>query len=155
MKAKSVMVAFLIAVLALVLVAGPALGKAGSITGGGWFINVINGDGHKITFGLNALPTSDGAKGQFLLIDHGSKTRMRGTIDSMWLTEPTGDPPWRADFSGEGSIDGVEVDYRVLITDRGEPGFGTGDIIKITIDEVFPPAYFGVLGGGNLKIHNK
>ena len=150
MKAKSVMVAFLIAVLALVLVAGPALGKAGSITGGGWFINVIDGDGHKITFGFNALPTSDGAKGQFLLIDHGSKTRMRGTINKIDLAGPI-----LSRFWGVGSIDGDEVDYKVNIVDRGEPGFGPGDSISILIDGSFPPAYSGELGGGNLKIHGK
>ncbi len=148
MKAKSVMVAFLIAVLALVLVAGPALGKTGSITGGGWFNDLTTGN--KITFGFNALPTSDGAKGQFLLIDHGSKTRMRGTINKIDLAGPI-----LSRFKGEGSIDGNEVPYTVLITDRGEPGFGPGDIITILIDGSFPPAYSGELGGGNLKIHGK
>lgn len=156
MKAKSVMVAFLIAVLALVLVAGPALGKAGSITGGGWFNDLITRN--KITFGLNARPTSDGAVvdavGQFLLIDHGSKTRMRGTIDSMCLTEPTGDPPQPSRFWGEVSKDGdEEVPYRVDIEDYGEPGLGEGDTITILIDGI--PTYYGELGGGNLKIHNK
>ncbi len=158
MKAKLALVVPLVAVLALVLVAGSALGKAGSVTGGGWFINEVPPFGNKITFSFNALPTGEGtgevnAVGRFQLIDHGSKTRMRGTIDSMWLTEPTGAPIQPSQFSGEVSIDGNVVSYTVNIRDGGEPGFGEGDKILISID--WTPTYIGNLGGGNLKIHPK
>ena len=147
MKAKLALVIPLVAVLALVLVAGPALGKAGNITGGGWFINQVPPSGNKITFGFNALPTSDGAKGQFLLIDHGSKTRMRGTINRIVLVGPI-----LSMFSGEGSKDGEAVSYTVNILDGGEPGLGEGDKITIFIDGMIP-TYHGDLGGGNLKRH--
>ena len=149
MKVKYALVVSLVAVLALVLVAGPALGKTGSITGGGWFNNFFTEN--KITFGFNALPTRDGAeataKGQFLLIDHGSKTRMRGTINSIGLAGPI--LSW---FKGEVSIDGDAVSYTVNIYDFGEPGLGEGDKITIFIDGMVP-TYHGDLGGGNLKRH--
>lgn len=152
MKVKYALVVFLVAVLALVLVAGPALGKAGSITGGGRFINQVLPLGNNITFGFTAQPTSEGpvatAKGQFQLIDRGSETtRMHGTIDSINLTGPLR-------FSGI-LIGGDEVPFTVDITDAddGEPGFDPGDIIMITIGTDWTPTYAGVLQGGNIKHH--
>ena len=155
MKAKLTLVVLVVAVLAL---GGVGCNK---VTGGGRFIDVATGN--KITFGFNAQPTGDGppladAKGQFQLIDHGTKTRIHGTFTA---TQGAVDPS-TSYFSGTSSINGEgEYDFWIISTDGGKPGFGEGDSVEIAIGSSNPSDmswiyhYNGVLQQGNLKVHEK
>lgn len=174
MKAKSVLVALLVAALALV-------GAGCKATGGGWFNDIDDG---KVTFGFNAQST-DGetdaplppplpgwetmaAKGQFQMVVHGTKdsptkTRMHGTFTGTWASnQPVED--WSY-FCGMGSINGGDTKpFFIQFHDFGEPGPSKGDDIIIVIGtndpnpSSWPPdisMYDGVLEGGNIKIHGK
>ncbi len=159
MKAKLALVVLLVAVLAL---GGVGCNKA---TGGGWFIDDTTG--YKITFGFNAKPTVDytntdtpeevPAKGQFQLVDHGTKTRIHGSFDGTWS--------WTSDdissFFGTSIINGTDVQpFNVQFYDNGEQGLDKGDGIIVHIGSTDPNGpitliYSGELGGVNIKVHEK
>ena len=145
MKAKSVLVAFLVAALALI---GTGCSKT---TGGGWFIDEGMSSGNKITFGFNAQPTGgELAKGQFQLIDHGSKVRIHGSFEGTY--EET--DPIESFFWGTCTIDGEgPYSLQLRVEDLGKPGFGQGDMIDVFIFGY--GTLYGELGGGNIKGHKK
>ena len=148
MKAKLALCLTLVAVLAL-LGAGCTVAK--KTTGGGWFID--DESGGRITFGFTAQPT-DGleAKGQFQLVDHGTKMRVHGTfLGTFMVSDPT-----ESGFHGTCSING-EGDYGflVILEDMGEPGVSAGDSVEIYVGSQPVLHYHGVLGGGNIQVHKK
>ena len=149
LKARLGLVLALVVVLALVGVGCAGNNKA---TGGGWFINEV--DGNRITFGFNAQATNgETAKGRVQLMDHDSGTRIHGTF-SITIDDTA---PALSLFTGTCSINGEDGhSLYVLFQDAGEPGVNAGDAIAIGIDidpELDAPTYFGFLGGGNIQIH--
>jgi len=155
MKGKLALSILLVAVLALV---GTGCDK---VTGGGQFTDEWTG--HKITFGFNAKPLDPlnedagypfiKAKGQFQMVDHGTKTRIHGTFDGTYI-EPSEEASW---FSGRCSVNGEgDVYFEITATDLGKPGLGAGDHIFIMVGEFGDPdllTYEGVLNGGNIQGH--
>ena len=145
------------------LVVGTGCNK---MTGGGWFIDEVSGS--KITVGFNAQPLDEPsdldpdlsqAKGQFQLIDHGTKDRIRVTFIATY----DGDAPVVSDFGGPATING-EGGYIVVVEvhDNGEPGIQAGDLVSLSLfdeDEVDPEnplrRYYGWLGGGNVQVHEE
>ena len=151
LKVRLGLVLTLVAVLALVGVGCVEIGN-NKATGGGWFINEV--DGNKITFGFNAQATNgETAKGQFQLIDHDSGTKVHGTFSVTIDDTATS----LSLFTGTCSINGDDGhSLYVLFYDAGEPGVNAGDGIAIGIDidpDVDDPTYYGVLSGGNIQIH--
>ncbi len=170
MKAKLALVVLLVAVVALV-------GAGCKTTGGGRFNDIVHG---KVTFGFNAQSTGGdtdgpspppwlsgewetiGAKGQFQMVVHDSKTKIKGTFTGTWVSSQTGDQSY---FFGMGSINGGETEpFFIRSQDFGEPGFGEGDQIIIVIGTndpnplSWPPdvsIYSGTLEAGNIKVHKK
>jgi len=159
MKAKYAVVALLVLVLAL---AGTGCSK---VTGGGWFNDFSAG---KVTFGFNAQPTEPydpsadslqeiGAKGQFQLVAHGTKTVIHGTFTGSWMT----DDPNFSRFSGTCTINGTDVQpFNVQFYDNGDGKLEKGDGIIVHIGGTSPMdpivlMYSGDLGGGNIQIHKK
>jgi hypothetical protein len=147
-----------IVVIAVFLVAVVAMGSSCMMpsvktTGGGWFID--NRSEAKITFGFSAILTGEDneAKGQFQLIDHGTKppTRVHGTFDELKWVSIFGTS---TKFEGECTVNGNGPVYlKVEFTDRGKPGIDPGDEIKVWIDGGMMPDYMGTLEGGNITIH--
>ena len=116
------------------------------VTGGGWFENC---EGDKCTFGFNAQGRGEGMdweyKGQFQFKDHGTGDKFH--ISEMYLLEVVGPV---ANFTGEDK-DGYVVN--VTVTDMGEPGADAGDGILIIHEE--HGTWAGLLGGGNIQIHEE
>ena len=159
MKAKLALSILLVAVLALF---GTGCNK---VTGGGSFNDFRHG---KVTFGFNAQPTgveidSDlpppynswvtGAKGQFQLVAHGTKTRIHGSFDGTWKL-PTDNI---STFFGTCTVNGTSVQpFSVQFFDNGEQGLNKGDGIIINLGTSLPAGgyiFSGNLTGGNIKIH--
>ena len=156
MKAKYALVILLVAVLALV---GVGCKK---VTGGGQFKDF---DAGTVTFAFNAQPTEAyedttspeeiGAKGQFQLVAHGSKTRIHGSFNGTW----TWTDNYTSTFFGTCTINGTDVEpFNVTFYDNGEQGLNKGDGIIVLIgstNPIDPPkyAYSGDLTAGNIKIH--
>jgi hypothetical protein len=140
---------YVVCLAILVMVVVLLTGCEGKVTGGGWFINEC-GEGTKCTFGFNAQGEYDEDercgvyKGQFQFNDHnGTKIHIR---EMTYLMEIFG----AYNFTGydkEGYL------VNVTVTDEGEPGVDAGDGILI----VHPHygVWFGVLGGGNIQIHEE
>ena len=174
MKAKYALVVLLVAALALI-------GTGCKATGGGWFNDVDDG---KVIFGFNAQSTSGdtdapspppdwermAAKGQFQMVVHGTKdnpakTRMHGTFTGTWVPiQPESNGV--SYFCGTGSRNGGDPEpFFIQCQDLGEPGFSKGDQIMIVIGTNDPATwasspgsyltYDGVLGGGNIQVHEK
>ncbi len=157
MKVKYVLVAILVATLAL---GGVGCSK---VTGGGQFEDFNAG---KVTFGFNAQPTEPynpeedelkeiGAKGQFHLVAHGTKTRIKGNFTGTWVMT---DPEFTR-FFGTCTINGTgEYDFNVQFADSGEQGPNKGDgiIVHIGSTNPFGPVilmYSGDLEAGNIQVH--
>ncbi len=140
--------------LSILLVAALALFGTGcnKATGGGKFTDEWTGN--KVTFGFNGQPTSGGetpfvnAKGQFQLVDHGTKTNIHGTFTGTYDSNDE-TASW---FSGTCSINGEGENYfDVTVTDLSKPGIGAGDYIVVLITGV--GTYQGYLEGGNIQVH--
>ena len=149
MKAKLALVLILVTVVAL-----SAVGCVYKTTGGGFIID--DDTDAKITFGFVANPTDcGGAKGQFQLVDHGTKppTRVHGTFEWVDLF-----PSSEQGFWGEcyiGKDDGPHT-FMAYADDKGEPGLGAGDWVMIVIfNPGGPTVYAGELEGGNIQVHDE
>ena len=162
MKAKYLVVALLVVVLAL---AGVGCKK---LTGGGSFDDFSAG---KVTFGFNAQPTEPydpaadslqeiGAKGQFQLVAHGTQgtnTVIHGTFTGTYMS----DDPEFSRFFGTCIVNGTDVQpFNVQFYDSGAKGPNKGDgiIVHVGATDPFGPIvlmYSGNLTGGNIQIHNK
>ena len=161
MKAKLALSILLVAALAL-------FGMGCKATGGGRFINEIYPNyGSKITFGFNAHQTGPSnpdpsfppaeieAKGQFHLVDHGSKTKIHGTFTGTWepIEGVEGDPSFFGTCTTNG---GNPEPFNVTFHDSGEPGPSKGDgiIVRIgTTSLLGLPTYAGTLSAGNIQVH--
>jgi len=176
MKAKYALVVLLVAALALI-------GTGCKATGGGWFNDIDDGKvtfgfNAQSTSGETDAPSPPSqlpgewetmaAKGQFQMVVHGTKdnptkTRMHGTFTGTWVSSQTGDESY---FCGTGSRNGEDPEpFFIQCQDLGEPGFSEGDMILIVIGTNDPDTwasspssyltYDGVLGGGNIQVHEK
>lgn len=135
----------LVLVLAVAMIASVGCFK---VTGGGWFYC----EGHKITFGFNAQPTEDGAKGQFQLIDHGTKTKIHGVFTGT----PNLEVPGISQFFGDCRVNGMDgYSLAVTVLDNDPLGTGIGDWIEVSIQGPDNYYYAGTLEGGNVKVHTK
>ena len=143
MKAKYLVIALLIAVLAL---GGMGCVGEAKTTGGGQFTNTALGQpASKITFGFNAEASiEDGTtKGQFQLIDHDTKTRIHGSFEGESSIEG---------FTGTCTINGEgSYPFVLSVVDAGEPGSAAGDLVNVWINGTL--MYSGYLEGGNIQYH--
>jgi len=136
MKAKYLVVALLVVVLALA-------GAGCKATGGGWFTNTaFDQPQNKISFGFNAQGSWDegAVKGQFQLVEHGKPpTKVHGTFDGFQGTcFVNGEGPYPFDF---------------YCMDSGEPGPSAGDFVSIYVYTDTTLYYEGYLEGGNIQYH--
>jgi hypothetical protein len=129
------------AVCLALLVMVVALFTGCKATGGGSFMSCDN----KCTFGFNAQGTeTDGSwefKGQFQFNDHNGNKFHVNKMSLLTVIGPV------ANFTGE-TKDGKTVN--VTVTDLGEPGAGSGDLILIVVPGE------GTWGGavqGNIQVH--
>ena len=123
------------------------------VTGGGWFLDVVEEEETKCTFGLNAQGEWDEGvgwfvyKGQFQFNDHaGTKIH----VEVMQMTQFGDD---YAEFSGVAKSGEAVI---VWVEDHGEPGPDAGDYIAIWINGLplfDPPSYEGEILGGNIQVH--
>jgi hypothetical protein len=135
----------LVAVLVIGCTGGPNYGF-NKTTGGGWFIDKTTGD--KVTLGFTAQPTGVGtAKGEFQIVDHGTKTNLHGTFTT--TSTGAGDAGYTT-FAGTCRIDGVDSDFTVWFFDGGQGKTGIGDQIGIQVGSFYGN---GVLQGGNIQVH--
>ena len=159
MKRSLILGLGLLSLLAL-LVTGTGFSK---MTGGGWFTDWYSGN--KITVSLNGQPldeyvTEPGeeieAKGQFQLIDHGTKDRIHIEFS---MTKET-DKPWVSFFAGLATLNGEEgyfagVEFHNDV-DYGD--LGAGDLVTVVLLDGDNPDfsnpvrhYAGFLSGGIAK----
>jgi hypothetical protein len=127
-----------------------------TIHDGGW-IKTLTGD--KGTFGGNARIEADGTltRGELSYQDHSTLTPI--TFHSIQVvrivcrSEPTGEQS--ADIYGTGRVNGVgPVDFRVRVSDRGEPGSAPGpDTYQIITAAYTSGLEDNPLQGGNIQIH--
>ena len=133
------------AVCLALLVMVVALFTGCKVTGGGWFEDC---DEDKCTFGFNAQGIGEGLdweyKGQFQFKDHGDGTKIH--IGEMYLVEVVGPV---ANFTGYDNKN--ECIVNVTVTDKGEPGAGSGDLILILAPGL--GAWGGEIQGGNIQVH--
>jgi hypothetical protein len=118
------------------------------ISNGGW-ITALNGD--QGTFGGNAKVSLSGAtSGQQQYQDHGPLTTLRFKATTV-TTVICSDDRRTAELYGRGTVDGAgDYDYRIKLTDAGEPG--TDDQYGILIPAVGYASGDQTLEGGNVQI---
>ena len=123
-------------------------------TGGGWFIDE---DGHKCTFGFNAIGKGEGEDwtytGQFQFKDYATGQKIHLKVMGLISFDDT------SVYFGGYDKDGIPV--VVFVEDLGEPGVDAGDCIAIWYNpdpetfnpDIDPPDWYGTLGGGNIQAH--
>jgi len=157
MKAKLALIVALVAVLAL---AGVGCDTGAKVTGGGWFNDSMNGvydsatdtwSGNRVNFGFNAQVDKNGeVKGQFQLIDHDANINLHGTFDHMDILGLWGGV---CVVKGIGSVNGEDVPFELSCIDAGEPGPSAGDMVAVWVYADSPLFYSGYLEGGNVQVH--
>jgi len=157
-----------IGVVLLLLFAGTAM-ASDMMTGGGWFIDLYSEN--RITVGFNGQPLDEysseypgmlQAKGQFQLIDHGTKDRIHCEFTLTPENGPDPNKPWISLFIGPATLNG-EGGYIAGLEfhDNVDYGpMGAGDMVAVilfdaeNIDPGNPVrSYVGFLGGGNARQH--
>ncbi len=129
----------------------------GLVTGGGWIPVVSDGSRDRATFGFNVHSESRSVWGQLQFNDHGMRLKVHSdTIET--LTTDAGDTV--ANFSGKCRVSPVgsrvgRHSFECGVMDRGEPGRGVDSFSMDIYDEDGNLYYSagGVLGGGNIQIH--
>jgi Bacterial Ig-like domain (group 1) len=123
----------------------PTSGAACKVTYGG---RITTTDGDKATFGGNA--KGSGPSGQEEFQDHGPAAGMNlhsADIQAVVCSEDG----TSASIFGTATIDGVgSVDFRIDVTDQGEPG--TSDTYEIRVSNGYDSG-LQTLSGGNVQIH--
>ena len=111
-------------------------------------IAAANGD--KATFGGNAQVPAAGPKGQEQYVDHGSVQPMNVHSINVQAVTCSADGT-QATIFGQATVDGSGTfDYRIDLTDLGEPG--TADTYRIRLSNGYDSGE-QVLDGGNVQIH--
>ena len=140
------------------------------ITGGGegWYPYTFEEEDlgkHRISFGFTAISTGtpciqeDGvvrwpAKGQFHLVDHTTKEKVKGTIDEIVWEEP--DPPQpRRIAVGDCTFAGDDYRLAVEALDAGEPGVDDWVRIELIKEGEIIHTWVHDLEGGNIQIKHK
>ena len=123
----------------------PGTGVGCKVTGGG---RITTTDGDKATFGGNA--KGSGPSGQEEYQDHGPAVDMNvHSIDVLAVT--CSDDGTSASIFGTATIDGTgSVDFRIDVTDLGEPG--SSDTYEIRLSNGYDSG-LQTLVGGNIQIH--
>ena len=123
----------------------PTSGSACKVTYGG---RITTTDGDKATFGGNA--KGAGPSGQEEYQDHGSVVDMNlHSIDVQSVV--CSEDGLSASIFGTATIDGVgSVDYRIDVTDNGEPG--RNDTYEIRLSNGYDSG-LQTLVGGNVQVH--
>jgi hypothetical protein len=123
----------------------PGAGAGCKVTYGG---RITTSDGDKATFGGNAKGT--GPTGQEQYQDHGPAVDMNvHSIDV--LAVQCSDDGISASIFGTATIDGAgSVEYRIDVTDQGEPG--SSDTYRIRLGNGYDSGE-QTLSGGNVQIH--
>jgi hypothetical protein len=127
-----------------------------TIHNGGW---ILTATGSKGTFGGNARIEADGSitRGQLEYKDHSTLTPIDfHSIEVLVVvcdTNAAGEH--RADVYGTGRVNGVgPVDFRVRVSDRGEPGSAPGPDTYQIITAIYASGLDdNPLQGGNIQIH--
>ncbi len=148
-----------------VLVIGVGCDK---MSGGGWFLDMDSGN--KITVGFNAQALDEyysepdevlQAKGQFQLIDHGTKDRIHCEFVATGEGDMDG-KPWVSFFGGPATLNGeggyvAGVEFHDNV-DYGQSG--KGDLVTVVLLDAENPdfnnpvrSYGGFLSGGNARQH--
>ena len=120
---------------------------------------------HRISFGFTAISTAPPglqeddlvvwpAKGQFQLIDHTTKEKVRGTFSRI-VWEEREQPQPRRIATGECSFGGVVYDLAVEALDAGEPGVGDWVRIELIEEGEIIHSWVHELEGGNIQIKHK
>jgi hypothetical protein len=123
----------------------PTSGAACKVTYGG---RIATTDGDKATFGGNA--KGSGPSGQEEFQDHGPTADMNLHSINVQAVVCSEDGT-AASIFGTATIDGVGlVDYRIDVTDQGEPG--TSDTYEIRLSNGYDSG-LQTLSGGNVQIH--
>jgi hypothetical protein len=123
----------------------PGSGEGCKVTGGG---RIETADGDKATFGGNA--KGSGPSGQEEYQDHGPAVDMNlHSIDILAVV--CSDDGLSASIFGTATIDGAgSVDFRIDVTDPGEPG--VNDTYQIRLSNGYDSG-LQTLVGGNIQIH--
>ncbi len=123
----------------------PGSGAGCKVTGGG---RITTTDGDKATFGGNA--KGAGPSGQEEYQDHGPSAAMNlHSIDVQAVV--CSEDGLSASIFGTATIDGTgSVDYRIDVTDNGEPG--SSDTYEIRLSNGYDSGV-QTLVGGNIQVH--
>jgi hypothetical protein len=109
---------------------------------------IVAANGDAATFGGNAQAKSPTAvKGQLEYTDHGPAQAAK--FKSLNVTSAICDGP-RATVRGTGDANGTPVDFRIDITDNGEPG--TADTYRLRLSNGYDSGE-QTLAGGNVQTH--
>lgn len=119
----------------------------GQVTGGGHVLNPI--DGEEVAFGFNAKADATRINGNCTVVDKAPIRNVKIkclTVDSLVQSGNT------ATFFGQAEINGVTTNYRIDVTDNGEPGAGSD---TFTIQTGSGYAAGGTLDNGNVQVHGQ
>jgi hypothetical protein len=119
----------------------------GQVTGGGHVLNAV--DGEEVAFGFNAKSDTNGLKGNCTVVDKAPARNVKIkclTVDTLVQFGNS------ATIFGQAEMDGVTVDYRIDVTDNGEPG-GGGDTFAIQTSSGYSAG--GTLDNGNVQVHGQ
>ena len=109
---------------------------------------IVASNGDVATFGGNAqAKSSSEVKGQLEYTDHGNAAAFK--FKSMTVTSAICSGG-RATIRGTGTADGTPVEYRIDVTDNGEPG--TADTYRIRLSNGYDSGE-QTLTGGNVQAH--
>ena len=124
------------------------------ITSGGF---VFKDDGQDVNFGAHGGCKNDDFWGHVNIVDHETNWHLSSTQITGYLYDPAF--PNKRDICGTAETnDGITVQFRVTLTDNGEPG--TADQFGFVIDtrnQIPGPRFVFVrsrtLSGGNVQLH--
>jgi hypothetical protein len=112
-------------------------------TGGGWIVAPSTGKG---TFGVSGRATATGAFGHVVYTDHGTGTKIQGTVTAY---SELGNGAF---MQGPAQVNGQPSgNFQLTVQDNGEPG--TTDTFSIQTDGVPAQSAAGTLQGGNIQYH--
>ena len=117
----------------------------GQVTGGGHVLNPT--DGEEVAFGFNAKADESRIIGNCTVVDKAPARNVKIkclTVDSLVQTGNA------ATFFGQAEINGVATNYRIDVTDNGEPGAGRD---SFTIQTSSGYSAGGTLDNGNVQVH--
>jgi hypothetical protein len=118
---------------------------AGQVTGGGQVLNPE--DNEKVAFGFNAKSTANGLIGNCSVVDIAPTRNIKIKCLTVTTLVVSGNA---ATIYGTGTINGTNTNYRIEVTDNGEPGTGT-DTFTILTGSGYSAG--GVLDSGNIQVH--